>query len=426
MAVPRVSPESRPRTDGFAQGSDCPICWEAYDSSIRSPHVLLCGHTFCKHCVLILPIAVFNKLPSLQIQLPWLVDCPLCHWVTPRLVVEGNLQYPFKNFSLLWLLEASRLTLPRGISSPTAAASATASVRHSPARSNLPDGLESPDPSPHDERCSSASGAHIGSSSRGGAGGSSRRRRSSGDYSTSANNNNSSTSSSSANSFLEAQALGAQALGAQVLGGQALGTRSSGGQTLWWVLPRVLLEQWRPGGSPAAAAGAAAAAAAAVAVQALQQHQQEQGQAQQEWVEGGHIPHHYLYQLQQQQQEQQQWQWQGQGQGQRPGAGFHHLLYSSRQQLALWLLQRAIQWFPFIRTGINNAAFYLGRLRQLCTRLPFLGVLAVVSFVIVPWCSLALLCYLAVFLFVAVPAAVCLVLSIYWSETLLRRLTGMP
>ncbi|CAI5525689.1 unnamed protein product [Closterium sp. Naga37s-1] len=312
---------------------------EAYDSSIRSPHVLLCGHTFCKHCVLILPIAVFNKLPSLQIQLPWLVDCPLCHWVTPRLVVEGNLQYPFKNFSLLWLLEASRLALPRGVSSPTSAASATASV----------------------------------------------------------------------------------------LGGQALGTRSSGGQTLWWVLPRVLLEQWRPGGSPAAAAGAAAAAAAAVAVQALQQHQQEQGQAQQEWVEGGHIPHHYLYQLQQQQQqEQQQWQWQGQGQGQRPGAGFHHLLYSSRQQLALWLLQRAIQWFPFIRTGINGAAFYLGRLRQLCTRLPFLGVLAVVSFVIVPWCSLALLCYLAVFLFVAVPAAVCLVLSIYWSETLLRRLTGMP
>ncbi|CAI5472665.1 unnamed protein product [Closterium sp. Yama58-4] len=224
-------PKLRPRTDGFAQGSDCPICWEAYDSSIRSPHVLLCGHTFCKHCVLILPIAVFNKLPSLQIQLPWLVDCPLCHWVTPRLVVEGNLQYPFKNFSLLWLLEASRLALPRGVSSPTSAASATASVRHSPTR---------------------------------------------------------------------------------------------------------------------------------------------------------------------------------------------------RQQLALWLLQRAIQWFPFIRTAINGAAFYLSRLRQLCTRLPFLGVLAVVSFVIVPWCSLALLCYLAVFLFVAVPAAVCLVLSIYWSETLLRRLTGMP
>ncbi|CAI5521788.1 unnamed protein product [Closterium sp. Naga37s-1] len=338
-----------PRTDGFAQGSDCPICWEAYDSSIRAPHVLLCGHTFCKHCVLILPIAVFNKLPSLQIQLPWLVDCPLCHWVTPRLVVEGNLQYPFKNFSLLWLLEASRLALPRGVNSPTTAiASISASTRHSPVRStltHLPDGLESPDPSPHDERCSSAS------------------------------------------------------------------------------------EQWRPGGSPAAAAGAAAAAAAAVAVQALQQHQQGHEQGEQEWVEGGHIPHHYLYRLQQQQQqEQQQWQWQGQGQaqGQRPGAGFHHLLYSSRHQLALWLLQRAIQWFPFIRTGINGAAFYLGRLRQLCTRLPFLGVLAVVSFVIVPWCSLALLCYLAVFLFVAVPAAVCLVLSIYWSETLLRRLTGMP
>ncbi|GJP37028.1 hypothetical protein CLOM_g21486 [Closterium sp. NIES-68] len=404
MVVPRVSPESRPRTDGFAQGSDCPICWEAYDNSVRAPHVLLCGHTFCKHCVLILPIAVFNKLPSLHIQLPWLVDCPLCHWMTPRLVVEGNLQYPFKNFSLLWLLEASRLALPRGIQSP---------ARHSPTRSPLTHGPNSLEQSDlflaHEPRSSSITDAQVGSSSS-----SSSRRRSSGDYSSSFN------SSSSSSAFLEAQNLGAQALGAQVLGGralgQALGSQTSGGQTLWWVLPRVLLEQWRPGGSPAAAAGAAAAAAAAVAVQALQQQHQHQ-QQQPDWVEATHVPHHYLHRLQQQQR------WQGQG---GPGAGFHHLLYSSRQQLAVWLLERAIQWFPFIRSFINGVKYYLGRLQQLCTRLPFLGVLAVVSFVIVPWCSLALLCYLAVFLFVAVPAAVCLVLSIYWSEALLRRLTGMP
>ncbi|RRT75300.1 hypothetical protein B296_00009699 [Ensete ventricosum] len=86
------------------EGLECPICWESFNIVENVPYVLWCGHTLCKNCTLGLQWAVV-KLPTVPIQLPLLVSCPWCNLLSLRLVYNGNLIFPRKNYFLLWMVE---------------------------------------------------------------------------------------------------------------------------------------------------------------------------------------------------------------------------------------------------------------------------------------------------------------------------------
>ncbi|KAH7416469.1 hypothetical protein KP509_14G092900 [Ceratopteris richardii] len=90
---------------------ECPVCWEGFNSGSQLPYVLWCGHSLCKSCLLGLQWATV-KLPILPVQLPLLIACPWCQFLSCRLVWRGKLKYPSKNFFLLWLVESVR-TGPR-------------------------------------------------------------------------------------------------------------------------------------------------------------------------------------------------------------------------------------------------------------------------------------------------------------------------
>lgn len=86
-------------------GLECQICFESFNIVENVPYVLWCGHTLCKNCLLGLDF-VFLKFSTQQIQIPFFISCPWCNLLTLRLVYEGNLKFPRKNFFLLWMVES--------------------------------------------------------------------------------------------------------------------------------------------------------------------------------------------------------------------------------------------------------------------------------------------------------------------------------
>lgn len=87
------------------EGLECPICLESFNIVENVPHVLWCGHTLCRNCVLALQWAVF-KFSSQKFKVPFFISCPWCHLFSLRLVYKGNLKFPRKNFFLLWMIES--------------------------------------------------------------------------------------------------------------------------------------------------------------------------------------------------------------------------------------------------------------------------------------------------------------------------------
>ncbi|XP_057436066.1 uncharacterized protein LOC130728576 [Lotus japonicus] len=87
------------------EGLECPICWESFNIVENVPYVLWCGHTLCKNCILGLQWAMV-KFPTLPIQLPLFISCPWCNILSFRLVHQGNLKFPRKNYFLLWMVES--------------------------------------------------------------------------------------------------------------------------------------------------------------------------------------------------------------------------------------------------------------------------------------------------------------------------------
>ncbi|KAJ0982041.1 hypothetical protein J5N97_010296 [Dioscorea zingiberensis] len=87
------------------EGLECPICCESFNIVKNVPYVLWCGHTLCRNCVLGLQWAVVKFL-TIQMQLPLLISCPWCQLLSVRLVYKGNLNFPRKNFFLLWMIES--------------------------------------------------------------------------------------------------------------------------------------------------------------------------------------------------------------------------------------------------------------------------------------------------------------------------------
>ncbi|CAK9165728.1 unnamed protein product [Ilex paraguariensis] len=86
------------------EGLECPICWESFNIVENVPYVLWCGHTLCKNCVLGLQCAAL-RFYAQRVQIPFFISCPWCHLLTLRMVYEGNLKFPRKNFFLLWMIE---------------------------------------------------------------------------------------------------------------------------------------------------------------------------------------------------------------------------------------------------------------------------------------------------------------------------------
>ncbi|XP_057519916.1 uncharacterized protein LOC130800417 [Amaranthus tricolor] len=87
------------------EGLECPICWESFNLVENVPYVLWCGHTLCKHCVLGLPWAAL-KFPTLPIQLPFVITCPWCNLLSPRMIYKGAIRFPRKNYFILWMVES--------------------------------------------------------------------------------------------------------------------------------------------------------------------------------------------------------------------------------------------------------------------------------------------------------------------------------
>ncbi|KAG7590098.1 RING-type zinc-finger LisH dimerization motif [Arabidopsis suecica] len=85
---------------------ECPICWESFNVVENVPYVLWCGHTICKYCLLGLQRAVVIKSSALPFQLPFFVACPWCNILSLRLVCNGTIKFPSKNFYLLWMVES--------------------------------------------------------------------------------------------------------------------------------------------------------------------------------------------------------------------------------------------------------------------------------------------------------------------------------
>ncbi|RWW22125.1 hypothetical protein GW17_00013701 [Ensete ventricosum] len=46
------------------------------------------------------------KIPTLPMQLPFFISCPWCNLSSFRLVYNGNLMFPRKNYFLLWMVES--------------------------------------------------------------------------------------------------------------------------------------------------------------------------------------------------------------------------------------------------------------------------------------------------------------------------------
>ncbi|KAE9619989.1 hypothetical protein Lal_00040332 [Lupinus albus] len=90
---------------GREEGLECPVCWESFNIVENVPYVLWCGHTLCKNCILGLQWAVV-KFPTLPVQLPLFISCPWCNILSFRLVYQGNLKFPRKNYFLLWMVES--------------------------------------------------------------------------------------------------------------------------------------------------------------------------------------------------------------------------------------------------------------------------------------------------------------------------------
>jgi len=73
---------------GIAKQIECPICYEMFNSQLKVPMVIGCGHTVCNQCI---------KNMS---------NCPICKFNFRK---GGNTNLPKKNFTLLKLLEDSSL-----------------------------------------------------------------------------------------------------------------------------------------------------------------------------------------------------------------------------------------------------------------------------------------------------------------------------
>ncbi|ONK64806.1 uncharacterized protein A4U43_C07F30140 [Asparagus officinalis] len=99
-----VDPDSEDEVSS-CEGLECPICLESFNIVENIPYVLWCGHTLCKNCVLRLQSAIV-KFPNLPIQLPLFISCPWCNLLSFRLVYNGVLKFPRKNFILLWMVES--------------------------------------------------------------------------------------------------------------------------------------------------------------------------------------------------------------------------------------------------------------------------------------------------------------------------------
>lgn len=87
------------------EGLECPICCESFNIVENVPYVLWCGHTLCKNCILGLQWAVL-KFPTSPVQLPLFISCPWCNCLSFRLVYNGSLRFPRKNYFLLWMVES--------------------------------------------------------------------------------------------------------------------------------------------------------------------------------------------------------------------------------------------------------------------------------------------------------------------------------
>ncbi|KAF8104745.1 hypothetical protein N665_0169s0028 [Sinapis alba] len=85
---------------------ECPICWEPFTVFENVPYVLWCGHTICKYCLLGLQRAVVIKSSGFPFQLPFFVTCPWCSFLSLRLVCNGAIKFPSKNYFLLWMVES--------------------------------------------------------------------------------------------------------------------------------------------------------------------------------------------------------------------------------------------------------------------------------------------------------------------------------
>ncbi|KAJ6432227.1 hypothetical protein OIU84_019465 [Salix udensis] len=86
------------------EGLECPICWESFNIVENVPYVLWCGHSLCENCVLGLQCAVLG-FSMQKIRIPFFVSCPWCQLLSFRLVYQGSLKFPRKNFFLLWMVE---------------------------------------------------------------------------------------------------------------------------------------------------------------------------------------------------------------------------------------------------------------------------------------------------------------------------------
>ncbi|CAN8235983.1 unnamed protein product [Cochlearia groenlandica] len=87
------------------EGLECPICFESFNIVENVPYVLWCGHTLCQNCVFGLQCAVL-RLSSRDIKIPFFVSCPWCQLLSFRIVYNGNMKFPRKNFFLLWMVES--------------------------------------------------------------------------------------------------------------------------------------------------------------------------------------------------------------------------------------------------------------------------------------------------------------------------------
>ncbi|KAF8077057.1 hypothetical protein N665_1064s0004 [Sinapis alba] len=88
--------------DDEEQGLDCPICLESFNIVENVPYVLWCGHTLCQNCVFGLQPALLTH----DIRVPFFISCPWCQLLSFRIVYNGILKFPRKNFFLLWMVES--------------------------------------------------------------------------------------------------------------------------------------------------------------------------------------------------------------------------------------------------------------------------------------------------------------------------------
>ena len=76
---------------------ECDICLLEWDSKIRIPRLLSCGHTFCQVCL----IEILNK--SLKEKKPFI--CPNCNIPQIQIKSENDIKLLIKNFNLLQIAE---------------------------------------------------------------------------------------------------------------------------------------------------------------------------------------------------------------------------------------------------------------------------------------------------------------------------------